>query len=106
MSTPTLTRAECIENQRLQQSVAKQFGNGRYVEECESTIHHLTPRAPFECVRVKVGDEVRVCWDKIEHTGATLSCCPWRVFEVCPWRGVRIAIGWHRSWIIVGRAAR
>ena len=104
MSTPILTRAECIERQRYHSSVARQLGSSRYVEESESLIHHLTPRAPFADVRVKVGDKVRVCLAGAPNKKATLHG-PWRVTEVCPWRGIRCALGWHRSWIIVKRVA-
>ena len=97
MSSPKYTRAECIESTRknvqLLDAVGTDASFGR------ALVHHLTPRAPFADVRVKVGDEVQLC--VIGPRRAVRSGADWEVQQVCPFRGVLTQCGWVRSWIIV-----
>ena len=97
MSTPKYTRAECIESTRknvqLLDAVGTDASFGR------ALVHHLTPRAPFANVRVKVGDVVWLCWDGVVATCDSMIGL--RVEAICPFRGIRIGRCWFRSWIIV-----
>jgi hypothetical protein len=62
----------------------------------------IEKRTPIPNNRTKVGDWVRVCYPA-EGVGRSMPAMgePWLVLKVCPFRGVRIAVGWARSWVRV-----